>query len=88
MDQLRSEVTEHSDISFQISAHSVTVRLGDETKIDAHRYGFNNEFCVEVTSWYKYPEPEVVEQTRKFETAEAAVEFIVPICARHIAGKV
>ncbi len=87
MEQLKSELSAHSEIQFNISTHSVTARLGDDIKLDTHRYGWSKGFSIDETTTFKYPEYEVIEQAHKFNDAPSVVSFIVKRCAEYLANK-
>lgn len=87
IEQLKSELSGHSDIQLYISTHSITARLGDDIKLDTHLYGWSKGFSVEETTTFKYPDYEVIEQTHKFNDAPSVVSFIVKKCAEYLANK-
>ncbi len=87
VEQLKSELSGHSDVQFYISTHSITARLGDDIKLDTHLYGWSKGFSVEETTTFKYPDYELIEQTHKFNDAQSVVSFIVKKCAEYLANK-
>ena len=87
IEQLKSEVSQYSEIQFHISTHSVTARIGDAIKLDTNLYGWSKGFSVEETTTFKYPDYEVIELTHKFDDAPSVVSFIVKKCAEYLAEK-
>lgn len=87
IEQLKSELSGHSDIQFSISTHSITARLGDDITLDTHLFGWSQGFSVEETTTFNYPDYKVIEQTHKFNNAPSIVTFIVKKCAEHLANK-
>lgn len=87
MEQLKSELSAHSEIQFYIDTHSVTARLGSDIKLDTHRYGWSKCFSVDETITFKYPEYDVIERTLRFDDAPSIVSFIVKRCAEYLANK-
>lgn len=87
MEQLNSELSQYSEINFSISQHLVTVRLGENTTLETHRYGWSHNFSVEETNTYQYPEYEVFEHTHEFSDTPSVIEFIVKKCAEYVADR-
>jgi len=87
IEQLKSELSGHSDIQFYISTHSITARLGDDIKLDTHFFGWSKGFSIEETTTFNYPDYKVIEQTHKFNNAPSIVSFIVKKCAEYLANK-
>ena len=87
MEQLNSELSQYSEINFSISQHFVTVRLGENTKLETHRYGWSHNFSVEEANTYQYPEYEVFEHTHEFSDAPSVIGFIVKKCAEYVANR-
>jgi hypothetical protein len=84
MEQLKSELSSYPGIQFTISNHFVTVRLGEDTSLECHRYGWSQNFVVDETNTIKYPEFEVLEQNHKFDDVETFISFIVKRCAEYV----
>jgi hypothetical protein len=87
IEQLKSELSGHSDIQLNISTHSITVRLGNDRELDTHLYGWSRGFSVEETARFNWPEYEEIKQTHKFNDAPSVVSFIIKKCAEYIANK-
>lgn len=87
IEQLKSELSGHSEIQFSISTHSITARLGDDIKLDTHFFGWSQGFSVEETTTFNYPDYKVIEQIHKFNNAPSIVSFIVKKCAEYLANK-
>lgn len=85
MEELRSELSSYPEIQFTISKHFVKVRLGEDTRLESHRYGWSHNFVVDETNTFKYPEYEVLEQNHKFDDTESVISFIVKKCAEYVA---
>ena len=87
MEQLKSELSTYPEITFSISTHFVTLRLGKDTKLETGRYGWSHNFRLEETNTYKYPEYEVLEHSHEFDDAGSVVAFIIKTCAEYVARK-
>ena len=92
IEQLKCELSKHSDIKFHISTHSVTLKIGDEKKLRAYLYGTSNLHLqakifrlTEVTT-FKYDD-EVSEIERNFDDAASVISYIVKACATYLAYK-
>jgi len=87
MEQLKSELSSHGDIKFSISNYSVTIRLGEDTKLEPHRYRWSHNFVVDETHTYKYPEYDIIEQKHEFDDADSVIGLMVKKCAEYVTKK-
>ena len=92
IEQLKSELSEHSDIKFYISTHSVTVKIGGDEELHTYLYGTSNLhlqskiFPLTEITRFKYDD-EVSEIERNFDDAASVVSYIVKKCATYLAYK-